>query len=386
MYGNGMEDAVKRDAQSPSGSPKRTNDVRFVITLIHGTWAKKAPWLRPDSKLSEALMQLPGGARIFPFLWSGGNSNNARHLASEQLERELALRVQNYPASRHYLIGHSHGGNVVLRAFARASFKDTIAGVICLSTPFLVARPRDLGGGNTKKQIVGGVVLPALFLAAIAGRLGSSWWGFFLAWALGIIGVSAFQAILESWWKYGHELLKDFEAPKIDPDKTLIIRSPGDEASSALDFVQLIARLTVRVWVQAMGSYKRFEATAKRWSEQKKELVAVPAIMYVVTVLLFWGLVVAHVNSHLLVAIVMTSIVVTSVVTVEAFFLFLGLVEHATIIPFALVSVLVWPAIVLLSVLLIPFGREVAKANILMDVTAETTPVGSWTVHLLNPV
>jgi hypothetical protein len=39
----------------------------------------------------------------------------------------------------------------------------------------------------------------------------------------------------------------------------------------------------------------------------------------------------------------------------------------------------------LLSVLLLPFGREIAKANIRLDVTAETTPVGSWTVHLVEP-
>jgi hypothetical protein len=45
----------------------------------------------------------------------------------------------------------------------------------------------------------------------------------------------------------------------------------------------------------------------------------------------------------------------------------------------------VWPVIVLLSVLLLPIGREVALANILLDVTAETTPPGSWMVHLMEP-
>ena len=73
------------------------------------------------------------------------------------------------------------------------------------------------------------------------------------------------------------------------------------------------------------------------------------------------------------------------VVVLGGAFLFLGLVEHATFLPFVLASSVVWPVIVLLSILLLPFGREVAMANILLDVTAETTPVGSWTVHLVEP-
>jgi hypothetical protein len=65
--------------------------------------------------------------RIFPFIWSGKNTNKARRLASERLLKKLALRVQNYPDARHYIIGHSHAGNVILRALTQAPFKDKIA-------------------------------------------------------------------------------------------------------------------------------------------------------------------------------------------------------------------------------------------------------------------
>jgi hypothetical protein len=230
------------------------------------------------------------------------------------------------------------------------------------------------------------MVLPMLFMVGITLRLFSmSCWAFLLVWASLAVGLNMSVDMLESWWKFCDELLKDFESPKFDPDKILIIRSPGDEASSALDFVQLIARLTVAVWVRARGLSKRFEARARRWAKQKKKLVAVPAIMFVVTVLLSTIGAIAHVNSHLQLAIFATGSVITSLVGVEAFWLFLGSVEHATIFASMLVSAIVWPVVVLLSVLLLPFGREVAKANIRLDVTAETTPVGSWTVHLVEP-
>jgi len=118
ISGKRIRDSLQRDAQPCCWSTKETNDVRFVITLVHGTWAKRAAWLRPDSTMSKMLAQLPGGARICPFIWSGRDSNRARHLASKKLESELACRVKAYPSARHYLICHSHGGNVVMRVGA----------------------------------------------------------------------------------------------------------------------------------------------------------------------------------------------------------------------------------------------------------------------------
>jgi len=35
--------------------------------------------------------------------------------------------------------------------------------------------------------------------------------------------------------------------------------------------------------------------------------------------------------------------------------------------------------------LVLPFGWQVAFANILLDVTAESTPPGSWEIHLIEP-
>src|SRR5262245_25972053 len=50
-----------------------------------------------------------------------------------------------------------------------------------------------------------------------------------------------------------------------------------------------------------------------------------------------------------------------------------------------LLAALTWLMIPLLSILMLAFGWQAAIANILLDVTAETTPPGSWEIHLIEP-
>jgi hypothetical protein len=63
--------------------------------------------------------------------------------------------------------------------------------------------------------------------------------------------------------------------------------------------------------------------------------------------------------------------------------IFVGRVHEAAA-PLEFASYLVlFGVICALSVLLLPFGRQMASASVFLDVTAETTPPGEWTVHLL---
>ncbi|HSK29333.1 MAG TPA: hypothetical protein VLA17_05165, partial [Candidatus Limnocylindria bacterium] len=41
--------------------------------------------------------------------------------------------------------------------------------------------------------------------------------------------------------------------------------------------------------------------------------------------------------------------------------------------------------IMVLSITLLPFGWQVALSNILLDITAETTPPGTWEVNQIVP-
>src|SRR5215510_919879 len=97
-------------------------DTQYVITLIHGTWARKSTWIRSRSILWQALHSRFGKqVKICRTVWSGRNSPLARREAAARLRKKLALRLQNHDSARHYIICHSHGGDVALRALADES-------------------------------------------------------------------------------------------------------------------------------------------------------------------------------------------------------------------------------------------------------------------------
>jgi len=112
-------------------------DQEHVITLVHGTFAKRAPWTRPGSHLRNKLEHELGPAVTFlPFDWPGGNSIKARLTAAKQWASHLELAEREHPLARHSVIARNHGGNIVLRALTVKPRNGTPA-AICLSTPFI---------------------------------------------------------------------------------------------------------------------------------------------------------------------------------------------------------------------------------------------------------
>ena len=69
--------------------------------------------------------------------WSGANTNRARLRAAASLHESLIAKKREFPLARHFVIGHSHGGNVALYALNLTTSADLVSGVICLATPFL---------------------------------------------------------------------------------------------------------------------------------------------------------------------------------------------------------------------------------------------------------
>jgi pimeloyl-ACP methyl ester carboxylesterase len=102
----------------------------IVLTLIHGTWAPHAPWTLPDSPLRKALAGQLGDRIAFETLeWSGANTHRARREAAQKLRAQLADSIAANPLARHFLVAHSHGGNVALYAMADATLRQHIAGI-----------------------------------------------------------------------------------------------------------------------------------------------------------------------------------------------------------------------------------------------------------------
>jgi len=93
----------------------------YVITLVNGTFAADAPWVRRGSPLRTALTKALEGRAVFRiFRWSpcrySGNTHKARLTAGEALALRLRVGFKRFPRAKHFVIAHSHGGNVTLYA------------------------------------------------------------------------------------------------------------------------------------------------------------------------------------------------------------------------------------------------------------------------------
>src|SRR5262245_23588981 len=67
----------------------------------------------------------------------GSDRVNARLAAAEALQRILEADRETRPDARRFIVAHSHGGTVALLATRNAALRAALAGVVCLSTPFL---------------------------------------------------------------------------------------------------------------------------------------------------------------------------------------------------------------------------------------------------------
>lgn len=118
----------------------------IVVTLVHGTFAKGAPWTKDGSTLrceiAQALGEYERDVAFDVFEWSGRNSHRARVKAGYELARHIrALRTAN-PNSHHFIVAHSHGGNVALLSHKHLDEEFHAIGIATLGTPFLYAKPR----------------------------------------------------------------------------------------------------------------------------------------------------------------------------------------------------------------------------------------------------
>ena len=121
-----------------------------VITLVHGTWATGAPWTKFDSPFCNQLckeLRVYGvkSIQLLRFDWSGRNSHRDRRIASIQLRRQLLVQFASQPYAHHYVVAHSHGGNVALRAVCHSStLRRELKGIVAISTPFLTFVPKSI--------------------------------------------------------------------------------------------------------------------------------------------------------------------------------------------------------------------------------------------------
>jgi hypothetical protein len=154
-----------------------------LTLIIHGTFANEAQWwqLGGDSfadRLERELESrgeagtvwqpvLDAGMTYKEFSWTGENTHTARVDGARKLAKnldELAGRLGNTakdPLSVR-LVGHSHGGNVVLESLGRLSQRVAPKKVVLLGTPLLRVMP----AWRTGRLLLGGLLTGLTFLAA----------------------------------------------------------------------------------------------------------------------------------------------------------------------------------------------------------------------------
>jgi hypothetical protein len=248
-----------------------------VIHLVHGTWPrgllrqvlpsfvfparKERYWFEPGSAFTTSLEQhlAPGTVRFRSFSWSGRNSQLSREKAALELQRYLRAALAESPGAAHYLVGHSHGGNVALLAVSdrKARFAEELRGVVCLATPFLTFLPIR---GSAVEEVVRllPLVLPLVALiATLAVGLAS---GSFeaLTVARGIAFAMFLAPTVLAWLSYRRrEVAKRYLAlrKRSSPRSerlVAVLRSPGDEATLALALPQLVNLVSRIFWEVAL--------------------------------------------------------------------------------------------------------------------------------------
>ena len=153
------------------------NHVQVHITFVHGTFAHHAAWAQPESAFARALRATLDAedCELASHDWSGENSHQARIDSAKELESRLVLQKTKFPGHRHFVIAHSHGGNVLLYALQAMEDGGNLAGIITLGTPFISARPRDTAAAIKLLRLAlpfGTIVItPVLFVVAAVTQL-----------------------------------------------------------------------------------------------------------------------------------------------------------------------------------------------------------------------
>jgi hypothetical protein len=329
--------------------------------------------------------------RFERFEWSGKNS----HLARCQAARELCTHILGVhgrlPTEPHFLVAHSHGGNIGLYALRSPDVRLLVRGIVTMSTPFIVCRPRDLGSAPLRAMAV---LCSLFYILAMCSLLHSEQWGLFALLSVGtpialVLIVAIIEIILRrctdglSLAEAVRALRESFSLAKVSEQELLIVRSAGDEASGVLAIAHLsswcmavVSRIVSKLY--SVGEWIR-GTKARALSRGRGDPGVISLILGIVIIGYAF---VAHNLSFPLQAIIFsTGIVLTSI----------GLSFSLDVDgndPFQVVGgifqaiggALLIPIVLLLSVFSAPFGLDTMLSATLFEFSAESSPPGTYKV------
>jgi len=258
-------DSSQRDNEITCPTMPFCSVQKYVFTLVHGTWGRSWPfrflakisgsrlWFEEGSAFQTALKARLPGAAMFTFNWSGSNSHSARQDAGRALAERLEKCCAEHADARHFIIAHSHGGNVACYALRdNDKLRSQISGVICLATPFVDVRPRHLGFIEKMSWIVINFIAFALACLGIGMQLVYIL-GITEVWAPYVIGIPSFLCFAGAIWLVSTfesrcmTIAKEMALPYKVLPALLLVRTAADEASIMLVMCQVGSWLLRRI-------------------------------------------------------------------------------------------------------------------------------------------
>jgi hypothetical protein len=228
--------------------------MRSVILLVHGTFARDAPWTQPESLLCRQLRARLGDPDIRAISWSGQNTFLARAEAGERIAEAVRSIPSEVPVA---IICHSHGGSAVAYG-AKAHPEDfrNVRTVVCLATPFFGFSVRPGYQALLLAVLISVVffLFQSLFLALTA-VITEYYSGFtdqpYAMVAIGLGMLAGWVAIAGALWRRRIQLFRAFESElrradgwdttKASLPHPIFVRSMGDEVGLGLATLQFAA-------------------------------------------------------------------------------------------------------------------------------------------------
>jgi hypothetical protein len=222
-----------------------TANAGYVITLVHGTWADTKGWVAPGSFLRRELEHGLPHAVIREFSWTAANTHAARADAGVGLAQFIRDGHAQYPRAQHFVIAHSHGGNVALYAMRDDVARAVVQGIVTLATPFIYTRRRRFHRHVTSMASLV-LAVPAVFAFVMLDTLRLP--ALALAWIIGALFLilktepALSKCLLVMGRREQAGIVAALQPPRIDPSMLLILSTRGDEASRWLRAWDVVAQ------------------------------------------------------------------------------------------------------------------------------------------------